>query len=45
MLSSGIYEQIINTQINTELAKLDPEPYDIHLESLDAWMRMITSVC
>ena len=36
MLSSGIYEQIVNTKINTELSKLDSEQYDIHLESLDA---------
>ena len=36
MLSSGIYEQIVNTRINTELAKLDPEQYDIQLEALDA---------
>lgn len=36
MLSSGIYEQIVNTRISTELSKLDPEQYDIQLESLDA---------
>ena len=36
MLSSGIYEQIVNTKISTELSKLDPEQYDIQLESLDA---------
>ena len=36
MLSSGIYEQIINTRISTELSKLDPDQYDIQLESLDA---------
>ena len=36
MLSSGIYEQIVNTRINTELSKLDPNQYDIQLESLDA---------
>lgn len=36
MLSSGIYEQIVNTRISTELSKLDPDQYDIQLESLDA---------
>ena len=36
MLSSGIYEQIVNTRISTELSKLDPNQYDIQLESLDA---------
>ena len=36
MLSSGIYEQIVNTRISTELSKLNPEQYDIQLESLDA---------
>ena len=36
MLPSGIYEQIVNTRINAELAKLDAEQYDIQLESLDA---------
>ena len=36
MLHSGIYEQIVNTRINTELSKLDPNQYDIQLEALDA---------
>lgn len=36
MLPSGIYEQIVNTRINAELSKLNPEQYDIQLESLDA---------
>ena len=36
MISSGIYEQIVNTRINNELTKLDPEQYDIKLETLDA---------
>ena len=36
MLPSGIYEQIVNTKINAELAKLDPVQYDIQLESLTA---------
>lgn len=36
MLSSGIYEQIVNTRISTELSKLNPEQCDIQLESLDA---------
>ena len=36
MLPSGIYEQLVNTKISTELSKLDPEQYDIQLESLEA---------
>lgn len=36
MLSSGIYEQIVNTKINTELEKLNHEKYDIKLETLEA---------
>ena len=36
MLHEGIYEQIINTRIGFELAKLDQEKYDIQLENLDA---------
>ena len=36
MLSSGIYEQIVNTRISTEISKLNPEQYDIQLELLDA---------
>lgn len=35
MLASGIYEQIVNTKINTELVKLDPKLYEIQLDSLD----------
>ena len=35
MLPSGIYEQIVNTKINTELSKLDPKLFDIQLDSLD----------
>ena len=34
MLHEGIYEQIINTRIGTELKKLDNEKYDIGLEKL-----------
>ena len=36
MISTGIYEQIVNTKINTELSKLDPDQYDIKLDTLDA---------
>jgi len=36
MLHEGIYEQIVNTRIGAELAKLDHEKYDIQLENLDA---------
>ena len=36
MLSSGIYEQLVNTKIKNEISKLDPKQYDIQLESLDA---------
>ena len=36
MLHEGIYEQIVNTRIGAELAKLDYEKYDIQLENLDA---------
>ncbi|WP_027868610.1 DEAD/DEAH box helicase [Eubacterium sp. AB3007] len=36
MLRNGIYEQIVNTRINRELAELDPEKYDIQLENLQA---------
>ena len=36
MLPSGIYEQLVNTKISTELSNLDPEQYDIQLESLEA---------
>ena len=36
MLSSGIYEQIINNKVHKELIKLDPMQFDVQLESLDA---------
>ena len=36
MLSPGIYEQIVNTRIHNELAKLDPMQFDVQLESLEA---------
>ena len=36
MLSSGIYEQIVNNKIHEELTKLDPLQFDVQLESLDA---------
>ena len=36
MLHEGIYEQIVNTRIKSELAKLDLEKYDIGLEELQA---------
>ena len=36
MLSSGIYEQIVNNRIHDELTKLDPLQFDIQLESLEA---------
>ena len=36
MLSSGIYEQIVNNKIHDELTKLDPLQFDIQLESLEA---------
>ena len=36
MISTGIYEQIVNTKINNELSKLDPDQYDIKLDTLDA---------
>jgi len=36
MISSGIYEQIVNTKISTELSKLNPDQYDIKLDTLDA---------
>lgn len=36
MLSSGIYEQIVNNKIHEELTKLDPLQFDVQLDSLDA---------
>ena len=36
MLSSGIYEQIVNNKIHEELSKLDPLQFDVQLDSLDA---------
>lgn len=36
MLHDGIYEQIINNKIKTELAELDEKNYDIFTESLKA---------
>lgn len=36
MLPYGIYEQIVNSRINKELAKMDPALYDIELESMGA---------
>lgn len=36
MLTPGIYEQIVNTRIHNELAKLDPMQFDVQLESLEA---------
>ena len=36
MLPQGIYEQIVNTKISTELKKLDPQQYEIQLDTLDA---------
>ena len=36
MISSGIYEQIVNTKMSTELSKLNPDQYDIKLDTLDA---------
>lgn len=36
MLNDGIYEQIINNKINTDLADLDENNYDIFIESLKA---------
>lgn len=36
MLPCGIYEQIVNSRINKELAKMDPALYDIELESMGA---------
>ena len=36
MLSPGIYEQIVNTRISAELARLDQEQYDIQLDTLEA---------
>ena len=36
MLHEGIYEQIVNNRIQTELKKLDIEKYDIGLEELQA---------
>lgn len=36
MLADGIYEQIVNTRISSELAQLDKEKYDIELENLSA---------
>ena len=36
MLNDGIYEQIVNNRISTELANLSLDDYDISLESLKA---------
>ena len=36
MINDGIYEQIINTRLQTELDQLDLEQYDIDLERLEA---------
>lgn len=36
MLNDGIYEQIVNSKISTELSKLNTDEYDITLESLKA---------
>ena len=36
MLNDGIYEQIINSKINTDLSELDEKNYDIFKESLKA---------
>ena len=36
MLSSGVYEQIVNNRIHDELTQLDPLQFDIQLESLEA---------
>ena len=36
MLPQGIYEQIVNTKISAELKKLDPQQYEIQLDTLDA---------
>ena len=34
MLSEGIYEQIVNTKIKSELEKIDKDKYDIGLDAL-----------
>ena len=36
MLPEGIYEQIVNTRIRSEIEQIDPEQYDIGLEELQA---------
>ena len=36
MLHDGVYEQIVNTKINKELAALDNNQYDIRFDNLDS---------
>ena len=36
MINDGIYEQIVNTKLQSELSQLDLDKYDIDLEQLDA---------